>query len=91
MIRYNRRNSVNFIYTLILYLRTECIFTYVRSRVVENLPIDATNLGTSQTLHADETGTIAHYSGDQTFTSVRNLTIFMLFNNNKIIFASTCE
>lgn len=43
----------------------------------ENLSVDTANLGTSQTLHADETGTItlSHYSGDQTLTAVYN------FNN----------
>lgn len=37
----------------------------------QNLSVDTTNLGTSQTLHADETGTItlSHYSGDQTLTA----------------------
>ncbi|XP_070154186.1 zinc finger protein 236 isoform X1 [Polyergus mexicanus] len=37
----------------------------------QNLSVDTTNLETSQTLHADETGTItlSHYSGDQTFTA----------------------
>jgi hypothetical protein len=37
--------------------------------------VDTSNLGTSQTLHADETGTITlpHYSGDQTLTPVSNI------------------
>ncbi|XP_011330673.2 zinc finger protein 236 isoform X2 [Ooceraea biroi] len=43
----------------------------------QNLSVDTTNLGTSQTLHADETGTITlpHYSGDQTLTpeSIREI------------------
>ncbi|XP_032680584.1 zinc finger protein 236-like isoform X2 [Odontomachus brunneus] len=43
----------------------------------QNMSVDTTNLGTSQTLHADETGTIAlpHYSGDQTLTpeSIREI------------------
>nr|XP_012214852.1 PREDICTED: zinc finger protein 236-like isoform X1 [Linepithema humile] len=43
----------------------------------QNLSVDTTNLGTSQTLHADETGTItlSHYSGDQTLTpeSIREI------------------
>ncbi|XP_014481425.1 PREDICTED: zinc finger protein 236-like isoform X2 [Dinoponera quadriceps] len=43
----------------------------------QNLSVDATNLGSSQTLHADETGTITlpHYSGDQTLTpeSIREI------------------
>ncbi|XP_011685117.1 PREDICTED: zinc finger protein 236-like isoform X2 [Wasmannia auropunctata] len=47
------------------------------SIVNQNLSVDATNLGTSQTLHADETGTITlpHYSGDQTLTpeSIREI------------------
>ncbi|XP_012059016.1 PREDICTED: zinc finger protein 236-like [Atta cephalotes] len=46
------------------------------SIVNQNLSVD-TNLGTSQTLHADETGTITlpNYSGDQTFTpeSIREI------------------
>lgn len=35
--------------------------------------VDTDNLGTTQTLHADETGTITlpNYSGDQTLTPVR--------------------
>lgn len=46
--------------------------------ISENLSVDTTNLGTSQTLHADETGTItlSHYSGDQTLTPVRILLIW---------------
>lgn len=46
--------------------------------VTENLSIDATNLGTSQTLHADESGTITlpHYSGDQTLTPVCNFNCY---------------
>ncbi|XP_011055241.1 PREDICTED: zinc finger protein 236-like isoform X2 [Acromyrmex echinatior] len=47
------------------------------SIVNQNLSVDTTNLGTSQTLHADETGTITlpNYSGDQTFTpeSIREI------------------
>ncbi|XP_070530317.1 zinc finger protein 236 isoform X2 [Cardiocondyla obscurior] len=45
--------------------------------VNQNLSVDATNLETSQTLHADETGTVTlpHYSGDQTLTpeSIREI------------------
>ncbi|KYQ57286.1 hypothetical protein ALC60_03808 [Trachymyrmex zeteki] len=48
-----------------------------QSIVNQNLSVDTTNLGTSQTLHADETGTITlpNYSGDQTFTpeSIREI------------------
>ncbi|XP_011870843.1 PREDICTED: zinc finger protein 236-like isoform X3 [Vollenhovia emeryi] len=47
------------------------------SMVNQNLSVDTTNLGTSQSLHADETGTITlpHYSGDQTLTpeSIREI------------------
>ncbi|XP_077266139.1 uncharacterized protein LOC143899615 isoform X1 [Temnothorax americanus] len=47
------------------------------SIVNQNLSVDTTNLGTSQTLHADETGTITlpNYSGDQTLTpeSIREI------------------
>ncbi|XP_018375553.1 PREDICTED: zinc finger protein 236-like isoform X4 [Trachymyrmex cornetzi] len=47
------------------------------SIVNQNLSVDTTNLGTSQTLHADETGaiTLPNYSGDQTFTpeSIREI------------------
>ncbi|XP_025994826.1 zinc finger protein 236 isoform X2 [Solenopsis invicta] len=48
----------------------------------QNLSIDTTNLGTSQTLHADETGTItlSHYTGDQTLTPESIREIEELFN-----------
>lgn len=51
--------------------------------IPENLPVDTTNLETSQTLHADETGTITlpHYSGDQTLTPVHNSNIYKRFIN----------
>lgn len=50
--------------------------------VSENLSVDTTNLGTSQTLHADETGTItlSHYTGDQTLTPVYNFIIHKSVN-----------
>lgn len=56
------------------------IFIYMIS---ENLSVDTTNLGTSQTLHADETGTITlpNYSGDQTLTPVHNSNIYKRFIN----------
>lgn len=55
-----------------------CIFICIIIFFSENLSVDTTNLGTSQTLHADETGTItlSHYSGDQTLTAVHNFNSF---------------
>lgn len=45
---------------------------YIYVFVSENLSVEATNLGSAQTLHADETGTITlpQYPGDQTLTPV---------------------
>jgi len=50
--------------------------------ISENLSVDTNNLETSQTLHADETGTItlSHYSGDQALT-VRNFNIHKRYIN----------